>query len=1099
MPSLKELQEFVSSFQDLGDEVEVIEELGLPPDEHPLPTVESASQTQAQSPTQQTAPQSAPERLAEEEQALGTGTAETPEIDISEMFAEDTSEPVSLFSEIDAAVPSDVASVPELDAFADGADGMETDILAGLDDLLVGNEDFTPDLAESFPDDLALPDDFAAAEPSDELPDDLAIPEDFSEEDASETLSDDSALDFDPFEFDTPFDTGDSIPSTEESSSEEPDTSTREDDFTDLNLDDLGDFPPIDSELPTDSELTTGEEDTESLDLGDIEFGDFDAGLDTGIDLGGDSASDTGIDTDVENFTTEGFDDDDTAFDSGSQSVDFDTSSLFEDGSDDSFNTFSMDSDLDSGDLNLGGEDTTSLEQEIASLEGFSSSEADSFFDGRSEAPDVSPFPDTESTAKEEDEDEEFTLSSEELLVFQETLASYPLNLRVACGELIAERHLKPENLKRLVMLIASGAPADEAVSLAEKLLERRIIIPKGFEKKTGEDLEAEQSSFAYIFIHNFLPVFRLLMLIAVALVCVGYLSLRLIINPLRAEQQYQLGIERIEAGEFAVANERFNRAFRIQPKKSWFFEYARAFQNARQYTLAEEKYLELLNFTASRNRRGIPEKAAVLEYANMVGSVLRNHERAESILRRNILDFSPWDRDAILAIGDNALSWSEYEPNRLETARESFAILMERHGRSDSLLERMLLYFIRIDNLEEVLALQTYFMYSERRIISAPVLAELGGYLLDKRLEDVQGVPNEFLHLVGGIREVLLRSVRQDPLLPEAYYHLARYYNYFEYHNDERHTLEVGLRVFAAAHEENTRRIRYHIDALRRYGDVLIRNREFFPAEETLERAVRLYQDAISRRLLSPSPEYGRIYATIGDLEFFTREGNMERVLEYYNLAEGSGWSPPEIRYRMGVAFYLTGQWEPALMQLSQAQRETPLNHRILYALGNVSFMRGNFFAAQGHYDQLLSMLNADRQRMPAIAASGDEQQMELAERLMVAQNNLGVTLEALTQRTGNNSFRSRAQGLYSESAQAWDVLTRDPDTMIRMRPAPGLNAPSVNAGFLNIQNSLNPKSDYEPFFFLRIDKDMFNSSIWENLAPTGFRLSHGIEISGR
>jgi len=1087
MPSLKELQDFASSFKDLGDEVEVISHLGLPPDEHPLPTVESASQTQVE-------PQSFDES----------------DSDSREAFTDDVSSPI----ELDAAVPFDDAAPVDLDEFADGSGGLGTDILSGLDDLLGDTENVPSDPGESIPDDFALPDDAATPAPSDDLGDfadlgDLSIPDDFAAGEASETASDDSALD--------PND-----------SPETAETSSADNDFADLNLDDLGDFPPIDSELPASAEAADSF-DLGDINLGDIDFGDFapdpesSSDLDTELgsnfardpasdlgtdfsadrdldsDLGGDSFTDPQLETGIENLTTENLDDDDAAFDSGSESVNFDTSSLLEDTSDDPFDTFSMDSDPLPSDLNLDGEDAVNLEQEIAELGEFSSSEADSFFDGKSESPDVAPFPDTGQAAQEDDEKEELSLSSEELAVFQETLASYPLNLRLACGELIAERHLKPENLERLVLLIASGASADEAAALAEKLLERRIVIPKGFVKKTGEELEAEQSSFGYIFIHNFLPVFRLLMLIAVALVCVGYLSLRLIINPLRAEQQYQLGIERIEAGEFAIANERFNRAFRIQPKKSWFFEYARAFQNARQYTLAEEKYLELLNFTASRNRRAIPEKAAVLEYAAMVGGVLGNHERAESILRRNILDFSPWDRDAILALGDNALSWSEYDPARLETARESFAILMERHGRSDPLLERMLLYFIRTDNLEEVLALQDHFMFSERRQISALALAELGGYLLDKRLEDVRGVPNEFLHLVGGIREVLLRSVRQDPFLPEAYYHLARYYNYFEYLNDERHTLEVGLRVFAAAHEESARRIRYHIDALRRYGDVLIKNREFFPAEENLERAVRLYQDAISRRLLSPSPEYGRIYATIGDLEFFTREGNMERALEYYNLAEGSGWSPPEIRYRMGVAFYLTEQWESALTQLSLAQRETPLNPRILYALGNVSFMRGNFFAAQGHYDQLLSMLNADRQRIPAIIANGDDQQMDLAERLMVAQNNLGVTLEALTQRTGNNSFRARAQGLYSESAQAWDILTRDPDTMIRMRPAPGLNAPSVNAGFLNIQNSLNPKSDYEPFFFLRVDKDMFSSSVWENLAPTGFRLSHGIGISSR
>ena len=100
-----------------------------------------------------------------------------------------------------------------------------------------------------------------------------------------------------------------------------------------------------------------------------------------------------------------------------------------------------------------------------------------------------------------------------------------------------------------------------------------------------------------------------------------------------------------------------------------------------------------------------------------------------------------------------------------------------------------------------------------------------------------------------------------------------------------------------------------------------------------------------------------------------------------------------------------------------------------------------------------------------------------------MAAQNNLGVTLSALTERTGDNSFRARAQGLYVESARAWDILTRHPETMIRMRPSPEIYGPSVNPGFLNIHRSLNPIPGYEPLFIPHIDRDMFEFSEWEAL----------------
>ena len=155
---------------------------------------------------------------------------------------------------------------------------------------------------------------------------------------------------------------------------------------------------------------------------------------------------------------------------------------------------------------------------------------------------------------------------------------------------------------------------------------------------------------------------------------------------------------------------------------------------------------------------------------------------------------------------------------------------------------------------------------------------------------------------------------------------------------------------------------------------------------------------------------------------------------------------------------------------------------------------MRGNYYAAQGYFTRLLETLEADMTRFVLIRASDNLEENILTERLMVVQNNLAVTLEALANREGNNEYRARAMSLYTESQRAWDVLTRNPETLVRMRPSPDLNAPGVNPAFLNIQNSLYPVPDYEPLFFIRIDKDLLEPSIWDEIAPANFRLAEGI-----
>jgi tetratricopeptide (TPR) repeat protein len=187
-----------------------------------------------------------------------------------------------------------------------------------------------------------------------------------------------------------------------------------------------------------------------------------------------------------------------------------------------------------------------------------------------------------------------------------------------------------------------------------------------------------------------------------------------------------------------------------------------------------------------------------------------------------------------------------------------------------------------------------------------------------------------------------------------------------------------------------------------------------------------------------------------------------------------------------MGTAYYKLQDWRSALEYLFAASSDLPLNRRVLFALANASYQRGDFFAAQGYYNRLLDLLESDRSRLPVLLPNDRPDFLELAERLMMARNNAGATYEALAERTGDARYRSRALVLYSESARAWDSLTRNPQSMVRMRPAPELEAaPGVNPPYLNSHNTLYPRPGYEPQIFDRIDKDALEPSSWERLAP--------------
>jgi tetratricopeptide (TPR) repeat protein len=736
-------------------------------------------------------------------------------------------------------------------------------------------------------------------------------------------------------------------------------------------------------------------------------------------------------------------------------------------GENDSFDSFNMEGtpavpDEEEADLGLGDFTLPGIDDMLGGVPGAPrqpGKDRKSFFGGPS---------------AKEGEPEEIRLDETDLSNFRRTLAVYPLNLRLAVEEIIAERAVPPDQMAELVRLLVRGALPKETAALAGKILGKTIQIPKGFQKKTGEQLEAEQGSFAYIFVHNFLPLFRLFLFIAVVAASSFYLIKRFIYDPIHADNIYRLGYDRIAAGEYERANQRFSQAFGIHQDKNWFYRYAEAFRDQRQYIYAEEKYNELLGWYP-RDKKG------VLDYAAMETYYLRNYEKADLLLRRNILEFNPNDQEALLAQGDNALAWGEIDPARYEDARFAYARLLDRYGWTDPVAERMLLYFIRTDNLKEVIPLQYFFMDDPKKKIRAETLAELGGYLLDKRTEEVRGVPDEYREQISDVRDVLLRAILLGPGLPEAHYHLSRYYRNQSNTRDEQLTLEVALRAFDGAGEESVRRRVYHIEALKRDAEILVERREYFQAEERLVKAIGLYDNALERRLLAPAAQFGQLYAAMGDLEYFTKSGDMEMSLNYYRQAEKNGYSSPEMLYRMGAAHYQQEEWAPALERFFASSSQIPLNRRLLLALGNTCYQRGDFFAAQGYYNRLLDLLEAERSRLPVLLPNDRPEYVELAERLMIGQNNLGVTLEALARRPASPRYLAQAAGLYVQSAQAWDALTRNPQTMIRLG-AGDLSSPGTSLPFLNSRNLLYPQTGYEPQLFVRIDKDVLEPSPWED-----------------
>ena len=626
----------------------------------------------------------------------------------------------------------------------------------------------------------------------------------------------------------------------------------------------------------------------------------------------------------------------------------------------------------------------------------------------------------------------------------QDRLLGLPLNLRVAVEEAVANERGTEAQRSRLVWLLVESAPIEEIASLAGRILQRRLAVPKGYEKSTGAAHEAEKGSFRYILAHTVVPVLRTALLVLACAGALGWLGWKFVYRPLAANALYRSGYERIAEDRYPDAEAAFAKAGKIRDVKAWYYRYAEAYAAKRQYILAERKYAALL-------ARYPAETKGALDWARLEKDQLKFKEAAE-ILQKRILERAYHQKDALLLLGDVYLAWAEEEPKYYEEARRAYAALIERYGSEDAYLERMLLYFVRTDKLEEVLPLKDGFMSAKKLFPSADTLAELGGYLLDK-------------DKVDEVRRVLIAAQAKDPSVPEAHYHLARYFEKAGAPAEERKALDKAVAAFARVPVLSARRLGLYVDALVRRGNFRLDAREYLAAEEDFTVAADLYGKALELRRLKRSPRYAAAYAGLAEVAYWMRD-DLPAALDLLARAEAHGYDTQRARYQRGYALYRLGRFSESLEQFYRAGLLGESSPYLSFAFGCALYARADYHAAEGYFRRVVEAMELELERLDLPDPQGKATHGEIVELLMLAQNNLGASLYRVGNRLGNPAIRSKAMAGFAESARLFDAMERDQSTMARPE--------AKNLGFLNMDYVLHPQRGIDLAVYGAIERDM-------------------------
>jgi tetratricopeptide (TPR) repeat protein len=658
--------------------------------------------------------------------------------------------------------------------------------------------------------------------------------------------------------------------------------------------------------------------------------------------------------------------------------------------------------------------------------------------------------------------DEKFrpvALSEAQVDRLQDSLLSYPLNLRIAIEDILANDRGSEAQQSRLVWGLVEAMPIEEVAVLAGRILKRHIPIPKGREKRTGAALEAEKGTLAYAIVHTFLPVLRIGLLVLAAAAALGYLGWRYVYVPLAADSLYREGYQRIAQDRYPEADSDFEKATAMREFIAWYYRYAEAYTAKRQYILAEKKYSALVA-AHPKEKQGILDWARIereqLKFEEAVQVLKGAPQGARGEAARGKTGLLSWDYlnvEGLTLLGDIYLDWAEEDPAKYEDARRTFAFLIEHFGEQDAFLQRMLQYFIRVDKLAEVLPLKTHFLADPKREgIGAAALAELGGYLLDKGLVD-------------DVREILLTAAKKDPKEPEAHYHLARYFRLTDNRTEERTALDNSVRAFAALPGLGSKRTGMYIDSLIWRARFLVQDKEWLSADTDYATAVKVYEQALELRRVKVDGRFGEAYAGLADVAYWQRDDG-PAALALYDKAAANGYSTPDTSYRCGNILYRAGRYAEALERFFQAGSGASASPYLDFAFGSALYARNDLFSAEAYFRRASAAMAKQLAEVTEPAPQERPSEIEILKLYMESENDLGAALYRSAARSGDARRRNQAMAALTHAARLYDQLSQAPSALEGPDPR--------NLGLLNMNTLLKTGKGEELVVYADIEKDM-------------------------
>jgi len=222
-------------------------------------------------------------------------------------------------------------------------------------------------------------------------------------------------------------------------------------------------------------------------------------------------------------------------------------------------------------------------------------------------------------------------------------------------------------------------------------------------------------------------------------------------------------------------------------------------------------------------------------------------------------------------------------------------------------------------------------------------------------------------------------------------------------------------------------------VATLNRIGEIFVEREEPLQAEQYFLEAQKQLEGFLGQKLVSLNPSTAEIYRNLGDLyykqtpgtaEARTSVGGWEEALKLYGKAAQGQLENPTVTYRKGVILYELGEYNQAIKEFFALDKKLVNrdNWNLLFSMANALFRNGNFFAAEGYYRELLTLLLEKRSRIAEFDVAVKRTDRALAQRIFQTYTNLGATLYrgARAYKAGTREFREALTSLTTAQGMA-------------------------------------------------------------------------------